>query len=113
MDLGIGDVGNAILRDRKQLSEDGMLVIVIILSKTEGKIISGPDMISRGFVYVRDSEDFLQRINQLVVTTINNLQKENVSQWNVLKKEIKEVLGQFVYSHTKRKPMILPIIIEV
>ncbi|MBJ8027798.1 ribonuclease J [Bacillus cereus group sp. N21] len=111
--LGIGDVGNAILRDRKQLSEDGMLVIVITLSKTEGKIISGPDMISRGFVYVRDSEDFLQRINQLVVTTINNLQKENVSQWNVLKKEIKEVLGQFVYSHTKRKPMILPIIIEV
>ncbi|PEI42513.1 ribonuclease J [Bacillus pseudomycoides] len=111
--LGIGDVGNAILRDRKQLSEDGMLVIVITLSKTEGKIISGPDMISRGFVYVRDSEEFLQRINQLVVTTINNLQKENVSQWNVLKKEIREVLGQFVYSHTKRKPMILPIIIEV
>ncbi|PEY32249.1 ribonuclease J [Bacillus cereus] len=111
--LGIGDVGNAILRDRKQLSEDGMLVIVITLSKTERKIISGPDTISRGFVYVRDSEDFLQRINQLVVTTINNLQKENVSQWNVFKKEIKEVLGQFVYSHTKRKPMILPIIIEV
>ncbi|WP_026591708.1 ribonuclease J [Bacillus sp. UNC437CL72CviS29] len=111
--LGIGDVGNAILRDRKQLSEDGMLVIVITLSKTERKIISGPDTISRGFVYVRDSEDFLQRINQLVVATINNLQKENVSQWNVLKKEIKEVLGQFVYSHTKRKPMILPIIIEV
>ncbi|PFE06185.1 ribonuclease J [Bacillus cereus] len=111
--LGIGDVGNAILRDRKQLSEDGMLVIVITLSKTEKKIISGPDTISRGFVYVRDSEDFLQRINQLVVATINNLQKENVSQWNVLKKEIKEVLGQFVYSHTKRKPMILPIIIEV
>ncbi|MBO1624617.1 ribonuclease J [Bacillus arachidis] len=111
--LGIGDVGNAILRDRKQLSEDGMLVIVITLSKTERKIISGPDTISRGFVYVRDSEDFLQRINQLVVATINNLQKENVSQWNVLKKEIKEVLGQFVYSHTKRKPMILPVIIEV
>ncbi|WP_459501362.1 ribonuclease J [Bacillus sp. C1] len=111
--LGIGDVGNAILRDRKQLSEDGMLVIVITLSKTEGKIISGPDTISRGFVYVRDSEDFLQRINRLVITTINNLQKENVSRWNVLKKEIKEVLGQFVYSHTKRKPMILPIIIEV
>ncbi|MEN1935230.1 ribonuclease J [Paenibacillus sp. 102] len=111
--LGIGDVGNAILRDRKQLSEDGMLVIVITLSKTEGKIISGPDTISRGFVYVRDSEEFLQSINQLVVTTINNLQKENVSRWNVLKKEIKEVLGKFVYSHTKRKPMILPIIIEV
>ncbi|MBY0595363.1 ribonuclease J [Bacillus bingmayongensis] len=111
--LGIGDVGNALLRDRKQLSEDGMLVIVITLSKREGKIISGPDTISRGFVYVRDSEDFLKRINQLVVTTITNLQKENISQWNVLKRDIRETLGQFIYSHTKRKPMILPIIIEV
>ncbi|MCP1123855.1 ribonuclease J [Bacillus sp. 3103sda1] len=111
--LGIGDVGNIILRDRKQLAEDGMLVIVITLSKTDGKMISGPDTISRGFVYVRDSEDFLKQINQLVVTTVNNSQKANISQWNVLKKNIKETLGQFVYEHTKRKPMILPIIIEV
>lgn len=111
--LGIGDVGNALLRDRKQLSEDGMLVIVITLSKTEEKIISGPDTISRGFVYVRDSEDFLKKINQLVVETINNLQKAHIYQWNVLKREIREALGQFIYSHTKRKPMILPIIIEV
>ncbi|MDM5189451.1 ribonuclease J [Bacillus sp. DX4.1] len=111
--LGIGDVGNTLLRDRKQLSEDGMLVIVITLSKRDGKIISGPDTISRGFVYVRDSEDFLKKINQLVVTTINNLQKANISQWNVLKRDIRETLGQFIYSHTKRKPMILPIIIEV
>nr|WP_028401959.1 ribonuclease J [Ectobacillus panaciterrae] len=111
--LSIGDVGNIILRDRKQLSEDGMLVIVITLSKTEGKIISGPDTISRGFVYVRDSEDLLKQINQLVATTINNLQKANIRQWNVLKKDIKEKLGQFLYSHTKRRPMILPIIIEV
>ncbi|MGG0186623.1 ribonuclease J [Bacillus rhizoplanae] len=111
--LGIGDVGNIILRDRKQLAEDGMLVIVITLSKTDGKMISGPDTISRGFVYVRDSEDFLKKINQLVVTTVNNSQKANISQWNVLKKNIKETLGQFTYEHTKRKPMILPIIIEV
>ncbi|WP_437438755.1 ribonuclease J [Bacillus rhizoplanae] len=111
--LGIGDVGNIILRDRKQLAEDGMLVIVITLSKTDGKMISGPDTISRGFVYVRDSEDFLKKINQLVVTIVNNPQKANISQWNVLKKNIKETLGQFVYEHTKRKPMILPIIIEV
>ncbi|MEH7019129.1 ribonuclease J, partial [Bacillus sp. JJ63] len=110
--LGIGDVGNIILRDRKQLAEDGMLVIVITLSKTDGKMISGPDTISRGFVYVRDSEDFLKKINQLVVTIVNNPQKANISQWNVLKKNIKETLGQFVYEHTKRKPMILPIIIE-
>ncbi|PEK48483.1 ribonuclease J [Bacillus toyonensis] len=111
--LGIGDVGNALLRDRKQLSEDGMLVIVITLSKTEEKIISGPDTISRGFVYVRDSEDFLKKINQLVVETINKLQKAHIYQWNVLKREIRETLGHFIYSHTKRKPMILPIIIEV
>ncbi|MBC2684356.1 ribonuclease J [Bacillus toyonensis] len=111
--LGIGDVGNALLRDRKQLSEDGMLVIVVTLSKTEEKIISGPDTISRGFVYVRDSEDFLKKINQLVVETINNLQKAHIYQWNILKREIREALGQFIYSHTKRKPMILPIIIEV
>lgn len=111
--LGIGDVGNIILRDRKQLSEDGMLVIVITLSKTEGKIISGPDIISRGFVYVRDSEDFLKEINQLATTTIQNLQKKDVNNWNVLKKHIRETIGQFLYEHTKRKPMILPIIIEV
>lgn len=111
--LGIGDVGNTLLRDRKQLSEDGMLVIVITFSKTEGKIISGPDTISRGFVYVRDSEELLKKANELVVTTINNLQKDNMSQWNVLKREVKEKLGQFLYSQTKRKPMILPIIIEV
>ncbi|EEK78307.1 ribonuclease J [Bacillus cereus] len=111
--LGIGDVGNALLRDRKQLSEDGMLVIVITLSKTEEKIISGPDTISRGFVYVRDSEDFLKKINKLTVATINKLQKAHVYQWNVLKREIRETLGHFIYSHTKRKPMILPIIIEV
>ncbi|MCX2829076.1 ribonuclease J [Bacillus pseudomycoides] len=111
--LGIGDVGNVILRDRKQLSEDGMLVIVITLSKTDENIISGPDIISRGFIYVRDSEDFLEKINQLTVETINNLKKTNISQWNVLKRELKETLGHFIYSHTKRKPMILPIIIEV
>ncbi|MDC2864396.1 ribonuclease J [Bacillus sp. BP-3] len=111
--LGIGDVGNIILRDRKQLAEDGMLVIVITLSKQEGKMISGPDIISRGFVYVRDSEDFMKEINQLVTTTIHNLQKKDINNWNVLKKHIRETLGKFLYEQTKRKPMILPIIIEV
>ncbi|PEA53918.1 ribonuclease J [Bacillus pseudomycoides] len=111
--LGIGDVGNIILRDRKQLSEDGMLVIVVTLSKAEGKMISDPDIISRGFVYVRDSEDFLKGINRLVTTTVNNIQRTNIINWNVLKKHIREALGRFLYEQTKRKPMILPIIIEV
>ena len=75
--LGIGDVGNALLRDRKQLSEDGMLVIVITFNKADGDIISGPDIISRGFVYVRDSEEFLKELNKLAVITINNLKKES------------------------------------
>jgi ribonuclease J len=111
--LSIGNVGNIILRDRKQLSEDGMLVIVITLSKTEHKIIAGPDTISRGFIYGRESEDLMKEINQLVVTIITSLQKSNISQWSVLKRDVKEKLGQFLYSRTKRRPMILPIIIEV
>ena len=84
--LGIGDVGNALLRDRKQLSEDGMLVIVITFNKVDGEIISGPDIISRGFVYVRDSEEFLRELNKLAVITINNLKKENVNSWGILKR---------------------------
>nr|WP_260182890.1 ribonuclease J [Paenibacillus baekrokdamisoli] len=111
--LGIGDVGNIVLRDRRQLAEDGMLVIVITLSKTEGKIVSGPDTISRGFVYVRGSEDLLNDVNQLVITTINDLQETNVNKWGVMKQSIKEAVGQFLYNKTKRRPMILPIIIEV
>ncbi|BFI99077.1 MAG: ribonuclease J [Priestia megaterium] len=111
--FGIGDVGNAILRDRKQLSEDGMLVIVITLNKTEGKIVSGPDTISRGFVYTRDSEQLLKDVNRQVTKIVNQLQKAHVHQWNIMKKEIKTTLGQFLYNQTKRRPMILPIIIEV
>ncbi|WP_424924290.1 ribonuclease J [Bacillus cytotoxicus] len=111
--LGIGDVGNALLRDRKQLSEDGMLIIVITLSKTDGDMISEPDIISRGFIYVRDSEEFLKEINHSVVETIQRLQQSYTGQWSILKKEIREKLGQFIYTSTKRKPMILPIIIEV
>ncbi|OJE12879.1 ribonuclease J [Bacillus cereus] len=111
--LGIGDVGNALLRDRKQLSEDGMLVIVITFNKVDGEIISGPDIISRGFVYVRDSEEFLRELNKLAVITINNLKKENVNSWGILKREVREALGKYIYTNTKRKPMILPIIIEV
>ncbi len=111
--LGIGDVGNALLRDRKQLSEDGMLVIVITFNKVDGEIISGPDIISRGFVYVRDSEEFLKELNKLAVITINNVKKEKVNSWGILKREVREALGKYIYTSTKRKPMILPIIIEV
>ncbi|WP_026559990.1 ribonuclease J [Bacillus sp. J37] len=111
--IGVGDVGDIILRDRKQLSEDGMLVIVVTLSKTDRSIISGPDTISRGFVYARDSEALLKDVNRQVERIVKDLQKERVHQWNIMKQNIKKTLGQYLYKHTKRKPMILPIIIEV
>ncbi|MGQ4666750.1 ribonuclease J [Metabacillus halosaccharovorans] len=111
--IGVGDVGDIILRDRKQLSEDGMLVIVVTLSKTDRSIISGPDTISRGFVYARDSEALLKDVNRQVERIVKDLQKERVHQWNIMKQSIKKTLGQYLYKHTKRKPMILPIIIEV
>jgi ribonuclease J len=111
--ISVGDVGEVVLRDRRQLSEDGMVVIVLTISKFERKIISGPDTITRGFVYVKDSEDLLKDINRIVKKSVNDLQAENVHKWNVIKQSIKKSVGQYLFTHTKRKPMILPIIIEI
>lgn len=111
--VGIGEVEEIVLRDRKQLSEDGMLVIVLTISKTEKTMVSDPDTISRGFVYARDSEELLRNVNTLVKTTVIEFQEENIHQWNVLKRKIKKSVGQYLFSQTKRKPMILPIIIEI
>ncbi|WP_218923550.1 ribonuclease J [Bacillus sp. AFS002410] len=111
--MGIGDVGNIVLRDRKQLAEDGMLVIVITINKAERKIISGPDTISRGFVYARDSESLLKEVNKIAISSVKELLDENKLQWGVMKQNIKKSLGQFLFNKTKRKPMILPIIIEI
>jgi ribonuclease J len=110
--VGVGDVGDIVLRDRKQLSEDGMLVIILTLSKTEGKLVSRPDTITRGFVYARDSEELLKNVNRLVTNTVNDLRGGTKNEWNVIKHSIKKSVGQYLYTHTKRKPMILPIIIE-
>lgn len=111
--IGIGEVEGIVLRDRKQLSEDGMLVIVLTLSKADGSIILEPDTISRGFVYAKESEDLLLKVNVLVKATISELQEESKQQLFVLKREIKKAVGQYLFSQTKRKPMILPIIIEI
>ena len=111
--MGIGDIGEIVLRDRKQLSEDGMMVIVITLSKGERNIIQGPDTITRGFVYVKDSEDLLKEVNNIVRKTVNNLQAENIRQWNIIKQNIKKAVGRYLFEQTKRKPMILPVIIEI
>jgi ribonuclease J len=111
--MGVGDVGEIILRDRKQLSEDGMLVVVLTISKRDRKIIQGPDTITRGFVFVKNSEDLINEVNRLVKKTVNDMQTENIRQWNIIKQSIKKSVGQYLYAQTKRKPMILPIFIEI
>jgi ribonuclease J len=111
--LGVGDVGNIVLRDRKLLSQDGILVVVVTLSKQEGTILSGPDIISRGFVYVRESEGLLDEANRIVTSTLHKLMNENVNEWASLKTNVKDALGRFLYEQTRRRPMILPIIMEV
>jgi ribonuclease J len=109
----MGDVGNIVLRDRRQLSSDGMLVIVATLSKTEKHMVTSPEIISRGFVFVKDSEEFMKEIHELVQNKMNELTESGANQWNVIKRKLKDEIGHYIYAQTKRRPMILPIIIEV
>lgn len=111
--VGSGEVEGIVLRDRKQLSEDGMLVIVLTLNKADGTLFTEPDTISRGFVYARDSETLLSKVSALVKETVNELQEVYMQQPFILKRELKKVVGQYIYSQTKMKPMLLPIIIEI
>ncbi|MFD1424222.1 MULTISPECIES: ribonuclease J [Laceyella] len=111
--LGVGDVGNIVLRDRKLLSQDGILVVVVTLSKANGAILSGPDIISRGFVYVRESEQLLDEANRIVSMTMEKCMKDQVSEWASLKTSIRDALSKFLFERTRRRPMILPIIMEV
>ncbi|WP_180316883.1 ribonuclease J [Alkalihalophilus pseudofirmus] len=111
--MGVGDVGNLILRDRKQLSEDGMLVVVLTMSKTKKELISDPDTISRGFVYVKESEALMNEVNHRIKQSLAELREENKMEWKAIKQQIKKSVGEFLFSKTKRKPMIIPIIIEI
>ncbi|AIC94778.1 MULTISPECIES: ribonuclease J [Shouchella] len=111
--LGVGDVGNIVLRDRRLLSKDGILVVVVTLNKKTSTIVSGPNIISRGFVYVRESEALLDQSNELVSSILQKCVTENVSEWSSLKSNIREGLSRFLFEKTKRRPMILPIIMEV
>jgi ribonuclease J len=111
--LGIGDVGNIVLRDRRLLSQDGILIVVVTLSKDAKNIVAGPEIISRGFVYVRESETLLEEATKIVAAIINQCLQTYMMEWSSLKSNIREALGQFLFEKTKRKPMILPIIMEV
>ncbi|WBW99611.1 ribonuclease J [Oceanirhabdus sp. W0125-5] len=111
--LGVGDVGNIVLRDRKHLSQDGILTVVVTMEKDSGKIIAGPDIITRGFVYVRESEDLISEAKKRVKEVLKACEQQNVKEWAVLKNTMKENLREYLYEKTKRNPMILPIIVEV
>ncbi|WP_206809880.1 ribonuclease J [Paradesulfitobacterium ferrireducens] len=111
--LGIGDVGNIVLRDRKQLSQDGILIVVMTISRATGAIVAGPDVVTRGFVYVRESESMLDEAKEKVRQTMARLRENKVTEWAVLKSQIRDALSKHFYEKTRRRPMILPIIQEI
>ncbi|WP_219837246.1 ribonuclease J [Paenibacillus sp. R14(2021)] len=111
--LGIGDVGHIVLRDRKVLSEDGIVIVVVSIAKSDGKIVSGPDFISRGFVYVRESEGLMEEAQRIAVSCIKQLQDADTHTWSSYKNTLKDAIGKCLYTYTKRRPMIVPIIIEI
>jgi ribonuclease J len=111
--LGVGDVGNIVLRDRKHLAQDGLIVVVLTLDSEKCSVVAGPDVISRGFVYVRESENLMEEIRNVVKTKLAECETKRITDWSSLKNIIRDALRDFLYEKTKRKPMILPIIMEV
>lgn len=110
---GVGDIGNIVLRDRRKLSEDGLIVVVVTINKEQWKIVSGPDLVTRGFVYVRESEEMLNEATRLVQQSLQRLTERNIKEWSQLKSKVIDVLEPYFYEKTQRKPMILPVIMEV
>ncbi len=111
--LGVGDVGNIVLRDRQHLAEEGIIIVVLTLENGSGMVLAGPDIVSRGFVYVRGSESLMEEAKQLLNGTMDNCMHKHITDWSRIKTEIKDALGDFVWKETKRRPMIIPIIMEV
>ena len=111
--LGVGDVGNIVLRDRQHLAEDGIVIVVLTLERYSNQILSGPDIVSRGFVYVREAEDLMEEAREIVQTAMEGCISHHVTDWGKMKTAIRDTLGEFLWKRTKRRPMILPIIMEV
>src|SRR5690606_32139370 len=110
--LGVGDVGNVVLRDRRQLSQDGILIAVVTIDKRTGAVVAGPDIVSRGFVYIRESEELLEEARVRLQETLAEMSERQITQWNVLKNNMRDALSRFLYERTKRRPIILPIVME-
>ena len=111
--FGIGDVGTAVLRDRKHLSEDGLLVVVVTLDSESGIVIAGPDIVSRGFIYVKEAEDLMGELRRISQRTLDRCLDEDIRDWTTIKANVKNDLSEFLYRKTKRSPMILPVIMEI
>ena len=111
--LGVGDVGNIVLRDRRQLSQDGIMIVVVTIDRETCQVVSGPDIVSRGFVYVREAEDLMEEAREKVLAALERCEVNGVTEWSMIKSAIREALGRFLYERTRRRPMILPIIMEI
>lgn len=111
--LGVGDVGNIVLRDRRQLSEDGIMIVIVGIDRGSNRIAAGPDIVSRGFVYVREAENLMEDAKNRVQAALDKCEDNHIKEWSAIKGAIRDSLGRFLYERTKRRPMILPIIIEV
>ena len=111
--LGVGDVGSVVLRDRKHLAQDGLLVVVCTIDQNSGHIISGPDVVSRGFVYVREAENLMNDVRDMTKRIIETCADHDVREWGTIKTKVKESVSRFLFDKTKRNPMILPVIMEV
>ncbi|MEE0868240.1 MAG: RNase J family beta-CASP ribonuclease, partial [Ruminococcus sp.] len=111
--LGVGDVGSIVLRDRKHLGQDGLIIIVASLDVYDGHVISGPDIVSRGFVYVRESEGLLEEVKRVALNILEKCAETNIHEWGVIKNRIKDDVAKLIGQKTRRAPMILPILQEV
>lgn len=111
--LGVGDVGNVVLRDRQHLAEDGILIVVLSLEGTTGELLAGPDIVSRGFVYVKESDELMDEARRVIEKAVYSCLDKNITDWGKIKGTIKDTLSEFVWKKTKRRPMILPIIMEI
>ena len=111
--LGVGDVGNIVLRDRQHLSQDGLIVIVMTMDSSTGEIVSGPDVVSRGFVYVRESENLMEDVKRVIREEVRKCEERKIRDWSTIKSTLKDNLRDYIFQKTKRNPMILPIIMEI
>jgi ribonuclease J len=110
--LGVGDVGNIVLRDRKNLAENGIIIVVLTLEKYSGQLVAGPDIVTRGFVYVREAEELLDEAREIVAYSVQTCMDKNITDWSKIKNIIKDDLSEYLWKKMKRNPVILPIIME-